>query len=128
MREALEAERKAQRQRDEDRREHKRIALRVAVTASSADNFFTGLSEDLSEGGVFLTTYCPPQLGAVVELSIAAPAGSFRVTGEVRWHGHDEQGIPFGCGIRFLPMSPVDHRRLIEAVSHSGQQPLFIET
>ena len=71
MRQAIEAERLSDIEREREKRAHKRVAMQVAVSGVGEDNFFVGFSEDISEGGVFISTMCPPCIGETIDLSIA---------------------------------------------------------
>lgn len=102
----------------EDRRRHARYALSLAITMQGDNNFYAGLSEDLSEGGVFVATYHVLPLGTPVVLQFTLPSNDepMTVNGTVQWvrgpdatashenvfgGGRDVPGIMPGIGIRF---------------------------
>ena len=92
---------------DEDnRREHPRFPLTIEVSHTSSHNFFTGFMEDLSEGGLFVSTYAHVEIGDELELEFTMPgvAGGTVVQCEVRWVREYNPGnadcIP-GMGLRF---------------------------
>jgi len=128
MRQAVEAEHVAELEREREKRTHKRVAMNVAVSGVSEDNFFVGFSEDISEGGVFISTLCPPAVGEVVDLSITISSElSLSVRGEVRWHRTNHQCEVTGCGVRFSPISPEQALALAQALCTSDREPLFFD-
>jgi uncharacterized protein (TIGR02266 family) len=95
---------------DSHRRAHERALLEVEVTLESENNFYAGITNDVSEGGVFVATVVPLPVGASVALTLrlGGEGPSWDVTGEVRWIRELEaacEGYPPGCGIRwrFIP-------------------------
>lgn len=128
MRQALEAERLSDVEREREKRAHKRVAMQVAVSGVGEDNFFVGFSEDISEGGVFISTMCPPCIGENIDLSIAiSEEQALTIRGAVRWHRSNGRGEPTGCGVCFLPMSTEQALLLQQALSLTGRDPLFYD-
>jgi len=102
----------------EDRRRHARYALRLAITLRGENNFYAGLSEDISEGGVFIATFHLLPIGTPVVLSFTLPNADKPITagGTVQWvrgpdataasenifgAGRELPGVMPGIGIRF---------------------------
>lgn len=80
-----------------------RTSLVVELHLASDSHFFSGLSGDISEGGVFVSTYRDLATGTPVDLEFSLP-GSNRVVhakGEVRWHRSASPDVPPGVGISF---------------------------
>jgi uncharacterized protein (TIGR02266 family) len=116
MRKADEAERLQRERLAQERRTSMRMKLHAKVTLSSESNFFMGLTENVSEGGIFVSTLSPPAMGEDVELAIVVDDGeSVPVHGVVRWIRTDENGNPTGCGVQFTDIND-DVRRAIEAM------------
>jgi uncharacterized protein (TIGR02266 family) len=95
----------------QDRRQAPRYAVTVQVTFESEHNFFTGLTQDLSKGGLFVATpqMCP--IGTRVKLRMILPTSSkpIDVLTEVRWlrtQDLSNEGGKAGVGLMFLQMSP----------------------
>jgi len=74
-------------------------------------NFYTGLTQDLSGGGVFVATHQIRSVGERIKVVLSVPghAEPFEILTEVRWvrdtslsRSSDEPGM----GLRFLQMSP----------------------
>ena len=105
------------RQRYSNLRAHERFALEVAVNMESDSNFWAGVTDNISEGGVFIATLDPPPIGAVIEISLSLPYREqpYWLKGEVRWHrplSAAIDGAPAGIGVRFVEV-PVETARAI---------------
>ncbi|MSP59168.1 MAG: TIGR02266 family protein [Myxococcales bacterium] len=93
-----------------DLRSHERVAIEIAVNMESENNFFAGITDNISEGGVFVATLMPPPRGSVIEMNLTLPGldRAFSVRGVVCWIRDLEasiEGAPPGCGIRWMEMS-----------------------
>lgn len=73
--------------RREDRREHPRYELTLAITVQGDNNLYTTISSDVSEGGLFIATHFLLPVGTPVRLSFTVPTmpNPIRVEGTVRW-------------------------------------------
>jgi uncharacterized protein (TIGR02266 family) len=93
-----------------EQRVHPRAALSVEVGLHTHDNFYAGVSGDVSAGGIFVATYDPPPIGQEVELTIALPdAQPIVAVGEVRWLREQSaalDGNSPGCGIAWRRITP----------------------
>ena len=89
----------------DNRRKHSRVALAVEIDLSSESHFFSGLSGDLSEGGVFVETYRDIPVGSEVELEFDLPNGSVTAHGSVKWHRDHSDSSPPGVGVAFDDLS-----------------------
>ena len=82
MRKAEEAEREQRERLAQERRTSMRMKLHAKVTLASESNFFMGLTENVSEGGIFVSTLSPPEMGEVGCQSLQSPevvaSGEFR--------------------------------------------------
>lgn len=128
MEAAVEAEREEAERRGAELRASQRCTLQVQVSGVCENNFFMGFSENISEGGVFIATMCPPNVGEVIDLSVAVDHHqALLVKGEVRWHRTDEHGSPTGCGVKFFPLSPEQEALIGHAMDSAGKAPLFYD-
>lgn len=110
-----------------ERRRHDRKPFAAEITGTSATNFFMGFSEDISEGGLFLSTMSPPAVGEVVELLVkVSEQESFLVEGVVRWHREVANTVT-GCGIQFRYVSPDVKVRFEQLLLDLQKEPLFFE-
>lgn len=93
-----------------DLRTHERVPIEIAVSMESENNFYAGITDNISEGGVFVATVTPPPRGTVLDLLLSLPGheAPFQVRGVVRWLRDPQascEGMPPGCGIQWLEMS-----------------------
>ncbi|MFO0668777.1 MAG: PilZ domain-containing protein [Polyangiaceae bacterium] len=86
-----------------------RSALEVEVSMTSDSHFFVGLTNDISTGGLFVSTYRDLAVGAQLELEFALPEGTVKVVGTVRWR-RDASDVSPGVGISFEKLSPSDEK------------------
>jgi len=102
------------------------VALEVDLHLASDSHFFSGLSGDISEGGLFVSTYRALAIGCPVEVAFSLPGGG-QVTahGEVRWQRVASPGAPPGVGIAFDHLGD-DERVLIQRFC-STRPPLYYD-
>ena len=89
-----------------------RFDLEVTVDLESDHNFYTGLTQNISSGGVFIATHHLRRIGDHITLKFTLPgsAKTLEVETEVRWIRENtallsagESGI--GMGVRFINLS-----------------------
>jgi uncharacterized protein (TIGR02266 family) len=97
--------------RGAERREHFRHDMEVEVGFETESNFFTGLTQDISEGGLFVATHDLKPVGTIMKIQFNLPGagGPMTIESEVRWLRessslHRSDG-PHGMGLRFLNLS-----------------------
>jgi len=81
-----------------------RVPLEVEITLESEHNFFTGITNNISEGGIFIATPAPPPVGSEVGFQLVLGDLRFPVAGVVRWVREEiaaSPGAPAGCGVRW---------------------------
>jgi uncharacterized protein (TIGR02266 family) len=113
------------------RRTKYRIHAKVAVTSTSVHNFFTGFTENISEGGVFVATYQLLPVGTELNLMLKLDGGDeVPVRGEVRWlrdlHADDTSGVMPGMGVRFVDLD-ADLENAIQRFIDSQRDTLFYD-
>ena len=114
---------------DDVRREHERYSVDLKVSVLSEHNFYAGLAENLSAGGLFVATHQLQKVGSKIELSLRLPDSeqTFEIQGEVRWVRlyNDQSDTPPGLGIRFLDLPP----GAAEAIGRflAQREPLFFD-
>jgi uncharacterized protein (TIGR02266 family) len=126
----------------EDRRRHARFALRLAITMQGENNFYTGLSEDISEGGVFIATLHMLPIGTPVVLSFTLPGSDepLSVLGSVQWvrgpeatappadvfgGGREIPGIMPGIGVRFRGIDAAARQTIRDFMQR--RRPVFFD-
>jgi len=99
---------------EEEHRTSKRISIEVELHLASDSHFFSGLSGDISEGGVFVSTYRALAQGSLVDLEFSLPGSEhpLRARGEVRWHRDATPHGPPGVGISFDELSEDDRKAI----------------
>lgn len=108
------------------RRASPRVPLEVDVSFHSESQLFVGLSGDISQGGIFVSTYKDLPIGTAVTIKFTLPNGEIEAVGTVRWCRHaTEGGEPPGVGISFDSLSS-DARALIEQFCHA-RPPLYYD-
>jgi uncharacterized protein (TIGR02266 family) len=111
-----------------ENRAHRRLHVEIEVTLVSESQFYAGLSNNLSEGGVFVATYVTRKIGEKLDLTLTLPdAKPIRTVGEVRWvRGvSDRIDLPAGIGLRFVTLSEEDAKAIVAFLRK--RQPLFFE-
>jgi len=98
----------------EEHRASHRVALAVDIHLASDSHFFSGLSGDISEGGLFLSTYRSLPVGSCVEIELSLPGAiePVHARGEVRWVRDHSTGQPQGVGIAFDHLEDADRERV----------------
>ena len=89
-----------------------RFDLEVKVDLESDHNFYTGLTQNISSGGVFIATHHLRRIGDRITLKFTLPGSdkTLDVETEVRWIRENtalmraEGGT--GMGVRFINLSP----------------------
>lgn len=116
-------------QKGEERRQFQRVSLEARISFESENNFYTGFTGDLSEGGIFVSTYDLQPIGTEIELEFMLPEGPVvKIVGIVKWlkepQGTHEDISP-GMGIEFTNVSP-EHQAAIQRFI-SKRAPIFYE-
>jgi len=87
------------------RREHERFSVDLEVSLGSEHNFYAGLAENLSAGGVFIATHQLQKVGSKIDLALRMPdsAEVWNLVGVVRWVRvfNEQSDTPPGLGIQF---------------------------
>ena len=88
--------------------------VEVAVDLESDSNFYTGLTQNISTGGLFIATHQIKRVGEHIHLKFSLPGATrpIECDTEVRWVRensslHRTDSAP-GMGVRFLNMSAAD--------------------
>ena len=88
------------------RRGEARYRVDLEVGLASPHNFYGGLAENISVGGVFVATHKTLPVGERVEVAIDVPDCPYivRGIGEVRWTRGvcSDKNVPPGIGVKFL--------------------------
>lgn len=109
----------------DERRTHPRMPVQADVSLYSDTNFWSGFTEDVSEGGLFVASWELHPIGTQVDVALELPTGhEIKTRGEVRWiREATDDGPRPGMGIRFLALDAADLRAIQTFVKHRA--PLF---
>jgi uncharacterized protein (TIGR02266 family) len=111
------------------RRAHARCGVDLEVSLGSEHNFYAGLAENISAGGVFVATHMVKPVGELVELTIHFPEEDrvVRAVGEVRWTREYSElnDVPPGMGVRWKALSSEDAEQI--GRFSSVRPPLFFD-
>lgn len=116
-------------QRGAERRVRERKRLEAEIGFYSDSNFFTGFTEDLSEGGVFVATYDLQPIGTEIDVEFTLPGGQeVKVRGQVRWLRdpmEETPGLFPGMGVQFQTVAPEALAAIQEFIGNRA--PLFYD-
>jgi uncharacterized protein (TIGR02266 family) len=93
-------------------RASERFDLEVKVDLESDHNFYTGLTQNISAGGLFIATHVLRKIGDRITLNFVLPGAEkpVQVETEVRWIRENTalQKVDgsTGMGVRFINLSP----------------------
>ncbi len=106
-----------------------RAPVAVEVTLESEHNFFAGLTENISEGGVFVATHSLRPIGTVVSVELHLPGVERALSAVciVRWVRiySEVSDTPPGMGLMFVAVSEDDMAVIRSFVD--TRTPLFWE-
>jgi len=99
-----------------ERRLHNRYTIATEVTFESETNFFEGMTENISDGGLFIATLATSPIGTTFDLVFELPdhAPPVRTRAVVRWlrEGEDGDTPAPGMGVQFIDLKPEDALRI----------------
>jgi uncharacterized protein (TIGR02266 family) len=72
----------------------------------------TGVSSNVSTGGMFVAAFAPMPVGAPVSIKFRLPTGQVVANGIVRWAREGRPGVISGMGIEFVEMDELDRETL----------------
>ncbi len=107
-----------------------RVNLEVEVTLRNENTFFTGFSENISEGGLFVATEAPWEIGERIEFTLSLMGGEVRThQGIVRWvrPANASGGLPAGMGVQFAELSDEENASIQNFVDSRAKDTLFFD-
>ena len=103
-----------------------RRSCEIELAFTEETQFYTGLTQDISEGGVFVATYRRFPIGTRLELSFELPDGTLVNTwGRVRWLRDESADNRPGMGVEFGEL----REDIARAIARFCEQraPLYVE-
>jgi uncharacterized protein (TIGR02266 family) len=114
---------------EDPRRQVQRVAIEADIGFQSDDNFFTGFSEDISTGGIFIATFDNRPIGSQLAINFTLPDGHLvSAPGVVRWLREFNETTPDmqpGMGVQFTGLSDDDRNRINSFLEL--REPMFYE-
>jgi uncharacterized protein (TIGR02266 family) len=110
--------------RGAERRTAPRVELQLEVGLSTDSNFYTGLTQDISTGGLFVATHQLHRVGqhVTVHLTLPGQPAPITVESEVRWVREISalQGAhgTTGMGLKFLALDARAHQAIAAFLAH----------
>jgi len=113
-----------------DTRTNARASAYVCIDVFSDHNFWTGLTMNMSEGGVFIATHHEVPVGTKIVLHMSLPFEDEPIVtlGEVRWtrpFSNDTDAHP-GIGVQFVGLEGPAFEKIRKFVA-DVREPLFFE-
>ncbi|MFN3197627.1 MAG: response regulator [Bradymonadia bacterium] len=115
---------------DDCRREHPRAPALVRVRYGSAGVLKTDFTENISQGGLFVATHEPFEIGQDISLRLSCPGltEEVEVQGTVKWVGRrpGAEGHPVkGIGVQFDHLGDPLKTARLEALIDTAFEPMF---
>jgi type IV pilus assembly protein PilZ len=114
----------------DERRRGTRLMAEVKVDYRTVGSFITDYSKDISQGGLFIATSLPLEIGEQVRLRITLPGRDlpFALEGVVRWNSKpsDRDQSPAGMGIEFINFDAevrAELSRFVATLPHEEDKP-----
>lgn len=105
------------------------VDVHTVLSMNTDHQFYSGFSEDIDEGGIFVATFEPKAVGDKVLVNFKLPGGRpVTAQGEVQWVREYNPLVPEmapGMGVKFTNLMPKD-REAIEAFM-KDRAPLFYD-
>lgn len=111
-----------------DKRRHLRVKLVVEVGVGTQNKFWNGLTENISEGGLFVVTESPFEVGdeITVNLELKGRKGAQAVQCVVCWlREFPDGGLLPGMGLRFTDLSPEQAAAIKKYIETQDLEVLF---
>mgnify|MGYP000283013320 CR=1 FL=1 len=100
------------------------LSFEIALDSGSEHNFYTGLTDNISEGGIFIATTQILDIGTQIKFPLALPSmlEPEQVEGVVKWvrrEGRADANVPSGIGIQFTQISDSFKARINQYIQSS---------
>ena len=106
-----------------------KVNVQTVLSMNTSHQFFTGFSENIEEGGIFVATFEPKPIGSKVLVNFKLPGGRpVTARGEVQWVREYNPLTPDtapGMGVKFTDLMDED-RQAIEQFT-AARAPMFYD-
>ncbi|MGL4369877.1 MAG: PilZ domain-containing protein [Spirochaetota bacterium] len=98
----------------DNKRKQERVQKKIRSQVQGKDMMTYSATQDISAGGLFITTPDPIEPGTELDLTLKLPSGEkIDVKGIVRWtKDEDKSGSRAGMGIEFISMKEADAEKI----------------
>ena len=107
---------------DHPGRTTRRMTMETDVGFQSESHFYTGFTQDISEGGLFIATYDTKEIGSEMAVSFTLPDGHLvSCVGVVRWlreYNSMHPDVHPGMGVQFRDLPSEDQRAIEGFLTH----------
>lgn len=110
-----------------ERRQNPRIALSIDVDLESGTNFYTGLTRDISAGGVFIETEMAIPVGEELSLRLCILEKNFTLRSQVMWSMASADGKILGVGCRFVRLQAAQRKAIEDFMAQRGPMDFEVE-
>jgi len=105
------------------------IDVNTVLSLNTDHQFYTGFSENIEEGGIFVATFEPEQVGSAVIVNFKLPGGrAVTARGLVQWvrdYNAKTPEVAPGMGVKFQDLLPGDRRAIEEFMK--TRAPMFYD-
>jgi uncharacterized protein (TIGR02266 family) len=105
------------------------IDVNTVLSLNTDHQFYTGFSENIEEGGIFVATFEPEQVGSAVIVNFKLPGGRpVTARGLVQWvrdYNAKTPEVAPGMGVKFQDLLPGDRRAIEEFMK--TRAPMFYD-
>ena len=107
-----------------NRRSQERRDVSVEVGLYADFQFYTGMSSNISTGGLFIATDTPLSISSTFDLTFNIPSvdHEFKCKVEVRWVRDLEMasnsGLNAGMGVKFIGLDAMEHKLIDQFISN----------
>lgn len=100
-----------------ERRERKRIPVKLKVDCIHEEDYLISFSKDISADGMFIHTQIPPEVGQRIELQFSIDGvEKLKVPARVVWVNRTGDSKDFGLGVKFIRPSAALKDSIMRAV------------
>lgn len=101
-----------------ERRRSSRQPVKIRVDYSAVDAFFAEFATNINEGGMFIATNTPSELGDVIQLQFRLPEleEPVQLEATVAWVSDGKDETPEGMGVEFNTLPEETRAQINEVV------------
>ena len=104
--------------------DRKDFEAEIELSQQSDHNFYTGFTENISSGGLFVATRDLKPIGTVMEISFSVPGYDKKITTrcEVRWQRLEQSHVDSmpGIGLRFTDLDSESAKAINDFIGTRG--------